>query len=408
MFKSILFLSLSSMTVKNHFGIDFIIEENEIYLDSATAGKLPQSSVKAMSDFYSKHGGGINRGTHKIALYASRSLEQSRSIISKIFFVENSQISFLPSRETAMINTLFSQRFESDDEIISSSLDDHSVITPLLNVNKYFGSKIIFTGIEDEVDLVASLQERINPKTKAIVLSSLTLGIGVLRDWRAITKLAEDNGLFFVLDLSNSIGHTNYDFSDVSPNITISSGNIGALGPYGASFQIVNDKTNNNLHPILIGGGAVVSVNKSDYKLSSSPYKFEPGSLNFAAISGLANSLQLLSNVGFEKIKKHEQNLRKILYDGLKEIKNIEIIEKEGLEFGPILSFFSDEIDSHDIAIILEDLSNIYVRSGALCSHLFMDEIKKESLVQISTHLYNTENDINTVLETLDSIMSEI
>ncbi len=396
------------MTVKNHFGIDFFFEENEIYLDSATTGKLPQSSLIAMNEFYSKHGGGINRGTHKIAHYASRTLEKSRSLISEIFSVENSQISFLPSRETAMINTLFSQRFEKESEIISSSLDDHSVITPLLNINKYFGAKIKFTGIEEEVDLVTSIQEKINPKTKAIVLSSLTLGMGVLRDWKSIVQLAENNGLLFVLDISNSIGHINYDFGRVSPDIIISSSNIGALGPYGASFQIMKTESENDFYPALIGGGAVVSVNNSNYKLASAPYKFEPGSLNFAAISGLANSLQLLSKVGFDKIRKHEQNLRKILYEGLKDIKNIEIIEKNGLEFGPILSFFSNEIDSHDIAIIIEDLANIFVRSGALCSHLFMDEIKKESLVQISTHLYNTENDINSLLENLDAIMAEI
>ncbi len=85
MFKSIWFLQLSLMTVKNHFGIDFFFEENEIYLDSATTGKLPQSSLIAMNEFYSKHGGGINRGTHKIAHYASRTLEKSRSLISEIF-----------------------------------------------------------------------------------------------------------------------------------------------------------------------------------------------------------------------------------------------------------------------------------------------------------------------------------
>jgi cysteine desulfurase/selenocysteine lyase len=396
------------MSVKNFFGIDFIFEEKEVYLDSATAGKIPQTSIQAMNDFYSKHGGGINRGTHKISLNASRTLEKARTTISEIFSVENTQISFLPSRETAMINALFSQNFEKGNEILSSSLDDHSVIAPLLNVNKYYGTKTIFTNIDDELDLINSFHERINSNTKAIVLSALTLGMGVLRDWKDIASLAEDTGLLFILDISNGIGHSNYDFSKISPDIVISSSNIGALGPYGAAFQIIKNKTNSNFEPALIGGGAVVSVNTSSYKLASVPHKFEPGSLNFASIHGLENSLQLLSNVGFDKIRKHEQDLRRILRENLLNIKNIEIIEKEGLEYGPVISFFSDEIDSHDIAIILEDLANIYVRSGALCSHLFMEEIKKESLVQISTHLYNTEEDINTVLETLDSIMTEI
>jgi len=396
------------MKVKNHFGIDFIINEDEIYLDSATVGRLPQSSVSIMNDFYSIHGGGISRGTHKIAINASRSLEKSRSIIGDIFSVDPSRLSFLPSRETAMLNALFSQSFDRESEIIASSLDDHSVLTPLLNVNKFFGTQLTFTGIEEEIDLVTSIQAKINSKTKAIVLSSLTLGMGVQRDWKSLSQLAIDNELLFILDMSNGVGHTSYNFDEISPQIIISSGNIGALGPHGTAFQIISNEIEKEFNPVLIGGGAVVSVNESDYRLASVPNKYEPGSLNIASISGLANSLQLLSDVGFEKIRKHEQELRKILYDDLKNINRIEVVEKDGLSYGPIISFFSEDIDAHDIAIILEDLANIYVRSGALCSHLFMDELKRESLVQVSTHLYNTKEDIVTFLETLESIMVEV
>jgi len=396
------------MAVKTHFGIDFIINEDEIYLDSATVGRLPQSSVSVMSDFYSNYGGGISRGTHKIAINASRTLEKSRLIIGDIFSVDKSHVSFLPSRETAMLNALFSQGFDKESEIIASSLDDHSVITPLLNLNKFCGTQLNFTGIEEEIDLVSSIQAKIDSKTKAIVLSSLTLGMGVQRDWRSLSQLAIDNELLFILDISNGVGHSSYNFDKISPHIIISSGDIGALGPHGSAFQIISDGIEKEFNPVLIGGGAVVSVNESDYRLSSAPNKYEPGSLNIASISGLANSLQLLSNVGFEKIKKHEQDLRKILNDGLKNISEIDIVEKDGLSYGPVISFFSEDIDAHDIAIILEDLANIYVRSGALCSHLFMDELKRESLVQVSTHLYNTKEDIITLLETLESIMVEI
>ena len=65
-------------------------------------------------------------------------------------------------------------------------------------------------------------------------------------------------------------------------------------------------------------------------------------------------------------------------------------------------------VDAHDIAIILEDLQNIFVRSGALCSHLFVEEINQNSLVQVSTHIYNSEQEIETFLDTMQSIMEEI
>ena len=115
-----------------------------------------------------------------------------------------------------------------------------------------------------------------------------------------------------------------------------------------------------------------------------------------------------MKEIGFEKIKSHETKLRNNVVDGLKDTPNINLIEGNNLEYGPILSFMSEEIDSHDIAIILEDIGKIFVRSGALCTHLFMDEIGRDSLVQLSTHVYNSEEDIKKFNGLLYSVMEEI
>ncbi len=396
------------MVVRNSFGLDFHFDENEIYLDSATAAKVPNSSLEIMNRFYTELGSGVNRGTHKKSMNANKMLENSRSTIADVFSVNPSNLAFLPSRETAMTNLLLSGLFNQDDEIIVSTLDDHSILAPIYKLRILTKTDINYVTLEDEYNLVNSIKEKITDKTKAIILSTLTLGMGVKRNWQELVKIAQDSSIFLILDISNSIGHENYDFSRIMPDATIASGNIGALGPQGTAFQILSDEMIKRFDPILVGGGSIISLDKNDYKLSSNITKFEPGSLNIGGISALANSIDSLSKIGFETIVNHENNLHKFLKKGLQETNKIDIIQQPNLEYGPIISFKSEEIDAHDIAIILEDLGNIFVRSGALCSHLFMDEIKQESLVQVSTHLYNSENDIEKFLETLNSIMSEI
>ncbi len=396
------------MSFRKSFGLDFHFPETEIYLDSATSGKMPVSSVEVMSNYYTELGGGINRGTHKKAVNANRKLEQSRSTVANIFSVNSNNVSFLPSRETALMNFLLSGIFSKDNEIIVSSLDDHSILAPVLKLRTVYDVRLNFLNLQDESNLVEVIEERITAETKAIVLSVMTLGMGIKRNWRKITKIAQDAEIPLVLDISNAIGHMEFNFKDITPDIVVSSGNIGALGPQGTAFQIVTEDMMKKFDPILVGGGTVMSLDRSTYKLASGINKYEPGTLNISGIAGLANSLQSLSEIGFERITKHEIELRAMLEDGLRKTNKLNLIEHQGLNYGPILSFMSDEIDSHDIAIILEDLGDIYVRSGALCSHLFMEELQKESLVQVSTHLYNTKEDIEIFLETLNSIMSEI
>jgi len=396
------------MTISSRFGIDFYFSDDEIYLDSATAGKVPVKSIKLVEEFYRDHGGGIGRGTHKKAMQASRFIENQREKMTKIFSIDNTQLSFLPSREIAILNALFSLNIPKNQKIITSVLEDHSLLAPTIRYCNINNIGVNYLKIPDEENITEAILELVDSDTKTVILSALTLGMGVKRNWELISKVCKERELPFILDISYIVGHENLNFKDNIADIIISSSSHGALGPQGTAFQILSKEMLDKTEPLLVGGGSVILLEQQKFKLASGSGKFEPGVLNAGAIAGLTNSLQLLADIGFNKIQKHEKKLRELVIKGFKNIPNIEIIKNEKIVHGPILSFMSDLIDAHDIAIILEDLSNILVRSGALCSHLFMDEIQKNSLVQVSTHLYNTEEEIKILIETLDSIMSEI
>ncbi|NPD88086.1 MAG: aminotransferase class V-fold PLP-dependent enzyme [Asgard group archaeon] len=393
---------------RQNFDLEFSLPDEDIYLDSATLGRLPTSSIKKIQDFYETNIGGTIRGTHRLAIEASKILEEKRNAISRVFSIAPNQLSFLPSREVAILNSLFYLDKSGKSKILTSVLEDHSILAPIIKISELYNLEIDFLSLKDEENLVDKLNERISSETKAVVLSSLTLGMGVKRNWRSISKICEEKEVPFILDISNSVGHEPYDFTQHSPDIVLSSGSSGALGPPGIAFQILAEDIDKTFEPFLVGGGSIVSLNTNSFKLLSGSNKYEPGQLNLAAIVGLENSLTELKNIGFEKIQSYETKLRDHIIDGLNDASKISLMESDGVEYGPILSFMSEEIDAHDIAIILEDLGKISVRSGALCSHLFMDEIGMDSLIQVSTHVYNTEEDIRKFNELLRSIMEEI
>ena len=144
------------------------------------------------------------------------------------------------------------------------------------------------------------------------------------------------------------------------------------------------------------------------FHLTSSGSKFECGIMNLANISGLTNSLELLSNVGLTKIQEHELKLSTLIRKEFSNLPGINLIEIEGVEYGPITTFASEILDANDIAIILDDMKNIIIRSGALCAHLFMYKLPYNDLARISTHLYNTEEEIKILVEFLEEILSKV
>jgi cysteine desulfurase/selenocysteine lyase len=388
------------------FGEEFTIPEGKIYLDSATMGKMPVTSLNKMISYYKEVNGAAVRSMSQEASAAPKVIEVSRNEIRNFFNSSESNVSFFPTREIALTNALFSLDKMKERKIISSMLEEHSILAPAIRVHNTFGTKINYLTIEEETNLFQSIQEKIEREGDIVLLSSLAVTNGVKRDWVGISKLCKDLGALLFLDISQTIGHEIIDFSANLPDLVISSGCIGALGPQGTAFHITNPEMYKRMDPLLVGGGSIIALEEYLYVLERSDAKFEPGIINVAGIVALSNSLKVLSNIGLEKIQTHEKQLNLLLRKELQNIPNITLMEVDGAEYGPIISFGSDKFEAHDVAMILEDTNNITSRSGALCSHLFMYEQKYNDLVRISTHLYNSKEEIRILLENLKEIMS--
>jgi len=393
------------MSFITRFGEEFTILEGKIYLDSATMGKMPVSSLNKMISYYKEINGAAVRSMSQEASAANKVIEVSRNEIRNFFNSSESHVSFFPTREIALTNALFSLDKMKERKIISSILEEHSLLAPAIRAHSSYGTKINYLTFEEEINLFQSIQEKIEREGDIVLLSSLAVTNGVKRDWAGISKLCKDMGALLFLDISQTIGHEIIDFSETLPDLVISSGCIGALGPQGTAFQIINPDMYENMDPLLVGGGSIIALEEYLYVLENSDSKFEPGIINVPGIVALSNSLKVLSNIGLEKIQNHEKQINELLRKELQNVPNITLMEIDGAEYGPIISFGSDKFEAHDVAMILEETNNIISRSGALCSHLFMYEQKYNDLVRISTHLYNSEEEIRILLEVLTEIM---
>jgi cysteine desulfurase/selenocysteine lyase len=392
------------MTSSTRFGIEFNLNPEQIYLDSATIGKLPLSSINKIIEFYKTGKGAPVRGMYDEITKSNQLLTSNRKTLADIFKIEPNQISFFSTRETLLTSVLHSIPNVKTRKITTSILEEHSVIAPAIKINNTMGTEINYLNLEDETNLIERLSEEIQSSKDIVLLSSLTATNGVRRKWEEIAKICSDTGAIFILDISYSVGHETFSFDKNLPDIIVSSGCIGALGPMGSAFQITSKDIYDTMDPLIVGGGSIIALEEYSYMLNSSGSKFETGIVNVANINAMVNSLEILSNFGFSKIQEHEKKLHSKLRNGLENLSSIEINNIEDVEYGPIVSFGCDSIEAHDLALVLDDIKNIQIRSGALCSHLFMYELKYNDIARVSTHLYNTEEEIEIFLETISSL----
>ena len=104
-----------------------------------------------------------------------------------------------------------------------------------------------------------------------------------------------------------------------------------------------------------------------------------------------------------------EMRLTRRLLEGLHNIEGIEIFgpgpDSSSEARGGVVSFAVNGLLPHEVALMLDQASNISVRSGHHCCIPLMKHLGlKYGTVRASLYLYNTEDEIDKLLAALEQI----
>jgi len=122
---------------------------------------------------------------------------------------------------------------------------------------------------------------------------------------------------------------------------------------------------------------------------------------------GLGAAVDYLSKVGIERIHDHERRLTKRLLEGLQEMEGVTVFGPLNLDkHGGVVSFGVCGLLPHEVAMMLDQASNISVRSGHHCCIPLMRYLGlKYGTVRASLYLYNTEEEVDKILAVLEQIV---
>ena len=126
------------------------------------------------------------------------------------------------------------------------------------------------------------------------------------------------------------------------------------------------------------------------------PFKFEAGTPDYVATHGLAIALDYVSNLGMDNIARHEHELTEYCMARMAEIENMRLFgTTEGKD--AVVSFLVGDIHHLDMGTLLDRLG-IAVRTGHHCAQPVMDRFGVQGVVRASFGLYNTKDEIDTLV----------
>jgi cysteine desulfurase / selenocysteine lyase len=385
---------------------DFPILKDVIYLDSASTSLTPEPVLEAVLDYYHGYKANVGRGVYRMAQIADQRYRAAHRKAAD--FVNGGQegTTVFTRNATESINLVASgMRWKKGERIVTTLQEHHSNLLPWMRLKeKGIELKVIKpdkTGMIDPADY----EKAIAKGTRLVAVSQLSNALGTVIPVKEIGKICREQGSLLLVDAAQSVPHMPVDVSDIDCDFLCFSGHK-MLAPTGAGVLWI--KKGVEVDALLVGGGMVADVHDGDYEIKKGYEGFEAGTPDISAGLGLGAAVDYLTRVGLDEIHNHEKKLTAKLLAGLQEIKGVEVYGPTGSSLrqrGGVVSFNVDGLLPHEVALMLDQASNICVRSGHHCCIPLMKHLGlKYGTVRASLYLYNTEDEIEKLLATLEQI----
>ncbi len=380
-----------------------MLKRDIIYFDNAATSLKPLSVIKKMDDYYENYSANAHRGDYDISYKVDTEYENVRNLIQEFINAKYREEIIFTSGATESLNIIatgfFKQILEPGDEILITTSEHASNVLPWFRLANTIGCVIKYIELDEDYHVsLDSVKNAITPRTKVISLAQITNVIGDKRPIKEIVKLAHENDIFVVVDGAQSMPHIKVDVQNLDVDFFVGSAHK-MCGPTGVGLLYGKKELLENIDPVNLGGGMNESFDdEHSVYLKELPTRLEAGTPNIAGVIGFGEAIKYLKEIGMEKIELRELYLRNYLIDKLIKIPYIDIVNLNSLS--GIVTFNVDGIFSQDVAYFLNKY-NICVRAGNHCAKMLKKSTHVTNTLRISLYFYNTESEIDTLIELL-------
>ncbi len=396
--------------MKRDYRQDFpLLRENPIvYLDSAATAQRPDVVIEAEMEFYRKYNANPLRGLYSLGIEATDRYEEARECVAKFIHAASAKEIIFTRNATESLNLVAYSyglsHLQKGDEIVVSILEHHSNQLPWRMVAEKTGAVVKYLECDRQGHILdADLQAAFSEKTKLVAVTQVSNVLGIRTPIDKIVALARKSGAVVVLDAAQSTPHMEVDVQKLGVDFLAFSGHK-LMAPMGIGVLYGRKELLSEMPPFLTGGEMIKTVTRDKVVYAELPHKFEAGTVNGAGAWALAAAIRYLQEVGYEQIQKQELLLTTQLMDGLKKVPHVQVQgSPDPKEHCGIVSFTIDGVHPHDISSIL-DADGIAVRAGHHCAQPLMQQIGVMSTTRASMYFYNTEEDIEKLLASVQTI----
>lgn len=372
-----------------------------VYFDNGATTQKPLCVLDAMREEYLNVNANVHRGVHWMSQQATDLHEAARETVRK-FINARSTTEIVFTRGTTESLNLVASSFtegcmQTGDEVIVSTMEHHSNIVPwqLQEQRKGIVLKVIPMTDEGELQL-EEYKKLFTERTKLVSVTQVSNVLGTINPVKEMIRIAHEHGVPVMIDGAQSVPHFAVDVQDLDCDFLAFSGHK-VYGPTGVGVLYGKEEWLDKMPPYQGGGEMIEHVSFEKTTFERPPLKFEAGTPDYVATHGLAKALDYVSDLGMDNILAHEQDLTHYALQQLREIEGMHIYGHAGDSGDAVISFNIGNIHHMDLGTLLDQLG-IAVRTGHHCAQPLMDRLGVLGTVRASFGLYNTREEVDTLV----------
>ena len=372
--------------------------EHVIHLNNAGSALMPQpvlDSVRGHLELEARIGGYEAHDANKEAI------DRFYGATAELIGAQPEEIAFCSSATRAWDMAFYSFRFERGDRILTSVADYISNYLAFLQTAERTGAEVVTMPNDEHGRLaVDALRELVDERVKLIALTHVPTNGGLVNPVAEAGAVAREYGIPYLVDACQSAGQIPLDVDAIGCDALSVTGRKFLRGPRGTGFLYVRRELLERLEPPLIDMRAADWVAPDRYELRTDGRRFEEWEQDYAGKVGLARAIDYALRCGLDEIWERARTLGARLRDQLAEIDGV-TVRDAGVEKCAIVTFDVAGISADELReSLLRARINVSVSDT---SSAVIESIERglPDLVRASPHYYNTEDELDRLVESV-------
>jgi len=374
-----------------------------VHLNNASAGLMTRSVLDAITTHLQRES---VLGGYESSDEAEASVIAAYSSVAQLLGANPRNIAFVENSTVAFFQALAAFDFRPGDVIVTTRNDYISNQLAYLSLARRQGIEVRRAADlpEGGVDPQSVRELLRGPRVRLLAVTWVPTNSGLMQPVETLGELGESAGVPYLIDACQAVGEIPIDVARLRCDFLSATARKFLRGPRGIGFLYVSDRAlQRGDHPLYIDMRGAEWITADTFELTPDARRFENWEFACALLLGLGEAARYALSVDVGRGGRRARELAATLRTKLAALPGYRVLDR-GKDLAAIVTAAVSGWDAPALVTALRQRGINTSASLGAYAVIDMAEKNAKSALRVSPHYYNTEAELDVLIDALKSL----